>query len=546
MKKVGVLLPFESERQKNMIEAIGQALELELVYCQTTTGQHADAWIFPNARWNKAHAAHVLECKSPTYTVVHKSQLGAAQHFSEIEFENHDTIPDFLKGRTVDVRDAISLQPFIEKRFDHASVVATKAKRSVWEVVESHGHLHHVVSIPIPELEENEFLFSHFNEDRMIRLLPLLHFLKAISQEAGWAPPALKACFMFDDPNLHWPTYGFIDFRKMANSAIEHNYHVSFATIPLDGWYIHQPTAALFKKHADQLSLLVHGVNHISQELGRDYSDRESEALLSKGLERIANLERKSGVNVARVMAPPHGACSDKLLEQMTSTGFEAASISFGSLRRYNAKAQWLRRIGIKSFEVIGGLPVFARFPISSKCRNTVLEAAYLNRPIILMGHHKNVADGLAVLEELARFINSLGDVEWTDMAHIARAHYLQRVEGDTLHVRNLTHHIEVKIPHNIRNIVIENASSNENPPEILYTRNLDKGTPWINGSAGESIPVESNQKIAIKTIDNIQPIDETTVRYNSSIWPVIRRQMTEFRDRSAPFAKKFLSRQTS
>ena len=152
---------------------------------------------------------------------------------------------------------------------------------------------------------------------------------------------------MFDDPNLHWPTYGFIDFAQIAAHAQMHNYHVSFATIPLDTWFVHMPTAALFKQHSDRLSLLIHGNDHITEELARDYSEKERSRILLQALGRIGELEHRSGVVVSRVMVAPHGACSEKVLEEMAQLGFESACISSGSLRHYNGQATWLRTIGI-------------------------------------------------------------------------------------------------------------------------------------------------------------------------------------------------------
>jgi hypothetical protein len=64
---------------------------------------------------------------------------------------------------------------------------------------------------------------------------------------------------MLDDPNLHWRTYGYVDYAQIAAHAKIHNYHMSFAMIPLDTWYVHKPTALLFQQNRNQISLLFHG-----------------------------------------------------------------------------------------------------------------------------------------------------------------------------------------------------------------------------------------------------------------------------------------------
>ena len=152
-------------------------------------------------------------------------------------------------------------------------------------------------------------------------MLPLILFLRTLTEDQRWEQPPLQACFMFDDPNLHWRTYGFVDFAQIAAHAQMHNYHVCFATIPLDTWFVHKPTALLFQQYRDQLSLLIHGNDHIAQELARPYSDEELNRNLRQALRRIDEFERRSGVEVSKVMAPPHGACSESTLGEMAHLG---------------------------------------------------------------------------------------------------------------------------------------------------------------------------------------------------------------------------------
>ena len=58
---------------------------------------------------------------------------------------------------------------------------------------------------------------------------------------------------MLDDPNLHWPTYGFLDYAALVGSAKKHNYHVAIATIPLDGWFVHSAVGQLFRENTAHL-----------------------------------------------------------------------------------------------------------------------------------------------------------------------------------------------------------------------------------------------------------------------------------------------------
>src|SRR5207237_9240552 len=99
----------------------------------------------------------------------------------------------------------------------------------------------------------------------------------------------------------HWKSYGYVRFGEVARHAGEHNYHASFATVPFDAWYVHSPTASLFRENKKTLSLLVHGNNHTHAELTQSYGDGQSNALMAQALQRIGQLERRSRLEIARV-----------------------------------------------------------------------------------------------------------------------------------------------------------------------------------------------------------------------------------------------------
>ena len=47
-----------------------------------------------------------------------------------------------------------------------------------------------------------------------------------------------------------------------------------------------------------------------------------------------------------------------------------------------------------------------------------MLLAAYLGQALVVMGHHHDLADGMANLNRVAALINGLGTVTWGDMEH--------------------------------------------------------------------------------------------------------------------------------
>src|ERR1700730_9950386 len=178
-------------------------------------------------------------------------------------------------------------------------------------------------------------------------MLPLLHFLRMLLGPDSWPAPAPRASFIIDDPNLHHRSYGYIDFEKLANHAAAHNYHATIATVPLDAWYFDRKVFDLFQNHKKHISLMMHGVNHVADELARSYQEQDALSLLATGLRRIAALESRSGVSVARLMAAPHGAFSEFIADLMVRLGYEGACVSVGSLLRWNPEKTWPANLGI-------------------------------------------------------------------------------------------------------------------------------------------------------------------------------------------------------
>ena len=249
-----------------------------------------------------------------------------------------------------------------------------------------------LVALPAPILDGSDYLFQQFREDSWASLLPLLHFVAEVS---GWMTPPLRACFMFDDPNLHWGSYGYVKFQEIAEAAKIENFHTSFATVPIDAWFVHAPTARVFLENQNVLSLLIHGNDHTLLELQKARIEPPV-AMAAQALDRITRLERKSGLSVSRVMAAPHGACNEAAADALTKTGFYAACISTGSLMTRNPTTDWPVSVGMGPAEALGTLPVIPRVNIEMSSDLPVRLAAFLGQPIIPVGHHDDLRSGLA------------------------------------------------------------------------------------------------------------------------------------------------------
>ena len=536
MKTIGIWTRKKSSGLRRMFDALSEFISVRFEERIFGDSAGIDAWILQEP--DTTSLRNIAQCDRHCYIALRGDQLVQCGKSATVEFSKHHALPVVISGRRIQTDDAIKVDA-LPKWLGNATPIAFKGSSPIWAKQEGGGRNHDFVALSIPELDEGESLFQCFYGNQFLHMLPLLLFLRGLTDEQCWEPPPLQACFMFDDPNLHWGTYGHINFEEMIRDAQQNNYHVSFATIPLDSWFTHMPTAAIFKEHSDRVSLLIHGNDHIDKELSRACSDMECESVLRQALWRIAELERQSGVEISKVMAPPHGACSERFLEKMGQVGFEAACISRGSLQHHNQQANWIGTIGMRPSDIISGLPVFPRFRMAQTCKNSILVAALLHQPIIPVGHQHDIAEGLQLLADLSGYINSLGSVHWHDMKGVSRSNFSQRFDGKILRVRMFTKRIEIRIPEGIQQVFVEKMWTEGTECESLAWQVLGQKMEWSLLRPDETIPALSGQKIEIASLPppSLCKIDIKYLK-KRQLWPMVRRQLTEARDRVTPFLK--------
>ena len=384
----------------------------------------------------------------------------------------------------------------------------------------------------LPEFSAGDALHDVLNEGRFLEMLPLVSWLREMCASTAYASPPLRACFIFDDPNLHWTRYGFVDFRMTAAHAAKENYHVAFATIPLDAWFAHEATIQVFRKNVPYLSLAVHGNNHTKQELARNYTAAARVSLLQQAIRRIEHLEARTGLSVCRVMVPPHGACSEEMLAELPGCGFEAACISHGSVCAHNQGKTWTRNVGYFPSELVHGCPVLPRWGLSGNVKNTILLAAFLGQPMVLRGHHQDLKDGIELLDNLAEFINQLGPVTWSRMTDLCRMNHQWRMEGSTCRVKPLGRKIVFRIPEPATRLVIEDGFR------------TDWQISGMNGNvtmvrAGEIIALSERSRGEISIVAAPAATVPSTNGTHRTPAPVfLRRLLTEGRDRLLPLSR--------
>jgi hypothetical protein len=433
-----------------------------------------------------------------------------------------------LQGQALPDRHLAGIAPLEPQR--GAEILARVAGAPAWL---REGRLD-VVAVAARELAENEPLRDRLGGERSLALLPLLELLRSLTAGNGWRPPPLRATFLLDDPNLHWPSYGYLSLPEAAEHAERHGYHLALAMVPLDARFNH-PAAVSLLRRSRSLSLLVHGNDHFGGELGREATEQEALAVASQALRRIAAFERRTGVAVPRVMVPPHEACSEPMARALVRTGFDAITMT----RPYpwvETSPSWLAApptaeapLGWWPADAAPGLPpVLLRHPLASPLHTPAEVAlrAYLDQPLILYGHHDDLRGGLDLLAERAAEIESLGEIHWASMGEIAGTNFSSRQEGEQLLVRPHSRRLSIEIPAGVSTLVVEQTGTRED--EAVFSGGLRVGI-------GEAISVRGQERVelALESPDAVSPNQVAPPR--REIRRLARRLAGETHDRLTP-----------
>jgi hypothetical protein len=396
-----------------------------------------------------------------------------------------------LQGQALPDRHLAAVAPLVPGR--GAEILARVAGAPVWC---REGRLD-VAAVGPSELAEAEPLRDRLGRERSLALLPFVELLRSLTAGNGWRPPPLRATFLLDDPNLHWPSYGYLSLPAVAKHADRHGYHLALAMVPLDARLNH-PGAVSLLRGSRSLSLLVHGNDHFGGELGREATEQEALMVASQALRRIAAFERRTGVAVPRVMVPPHEACSEPMARALVRTGFDAITMT----RPYpwvQTSPSWLAAppsagpsVGWWPADSAPGLPpVLLRHPLAPPLYTSAEVAlrAYLDQPLILYGHHDDLRDGLDLLAQRAAEIESLGEVRWASMGEIAGANFSSRQDGEQLLLRPHSRRLSVAVPAGVSSLVVEPFGTGEGEAVLLN---------GVRAAIGEPIPVCGQERVEL------------------------------------------------
>ena len=407
-----------------------------------------------------------------------------------------------------------------------ATLFATASDGPAWMRRATGGTTVDLLAGSLPELGEDEILRDLLPE-RALTLVALVQFLREAGADAAYTPPPLRAAFLFDDPNLRWRTYGFIDYGELLRDAEEHGYHASMAMVPLDNRFAHAETIDLFRRHPERLSLVFHGNDHSSRELLRPRSETSALALAAQALRRAERFESRYELGIDRVMTPPHGMCSEKVAAALAAVGFDGLCAIH--------PLPWAERppgnrplAGWDPAEFAAGCAVIPRLHLHSTDADIALRA-FLDQPLVFYGHHEDVAKGLEPLGAIAARVARMGAAHWCSIGEIAATNYAARRDLDTLRVRPYSNRVAVDVPAGCDQLILARPRGVE---ATVSGWSIGAGAPAPFDTA---LPVTPGSRLELRVRREDERPPTAIKSPPPRPWAILRKVAMEARDRTLP-----------
>jgi hypothetical protein len=157
-----------------------------------------------------------------------------AQKFeTEVKFADDPNVPFPFRARKIRTKLAQDWTVISVK--NNEKILASSEQGPIWSLSENDGVKQFRSALALPSISAEQNFNDVFNGECFLQMLVLLEFIREISSGTAFQNAPLRASFIIDDPNLHGPRYGFFDYREIVAQATQENFHVSFATIPMDG-----------------------------------------------------------------------------------------------------------------------------------------------------------------------------------------------------------------------------------------------------------------------------------------------------------------------
>jgi hypothetical protein len=402
--------------------------------------------------------------------------------------------------------------------------LAIRGGRPIWTCRFGPGRVDRIAA-PVPALDEGMTLVGLLHSRHALGLIALVQFVRSLEADP-WTKPRLRCAFVIDDPNLRRDRYGYVNYRELVAHADRHGYHIAMAMIPLDARRWSDSAVELFRARRDRVSLVMHGNDHFGPELANTDEFRSALAMSTQASRRIAWFESKTGLTVDRVMMPPHEAWSRASARAIGAVGYAALCAWQPSPTTENGAGRDVLA-GWMPASFVEGCAVVPRFPWRLT-RTAIALRAFLDQPLILYGHHNDLASGLDPLASAAALVNSVDDVQWSPIGDIVYgSHELQIADG-AIAVRPWSRSLRVQLPEGCGELtVVEPLGPRPHGLDGWTVSDEDQSLHAF----GDHVPV-SGPDVSIRLHSEWSTDARDVATRSRSVRAIVRRRFTEARDR--------------
>jgi hypothetical protein len=233
-------------------------------------------------------------------------------------------------------------------------------------------------------------------------------------------------------------------------------------------------------------------------------------------------------------MMPPHGRCSQAMAQALAAVGFDALCAIHPLPWTAEPPASPLLAAW-RPAEFVSGCAVIPRTPLTSTVADLALRA-FLGHPMVVYGHHEDVAGGLEPLAEAAERVRRVGgDVTWQSMGEIALGNVERRRDGDRLVVRPYSGRVRVDAEPGVRAVVVEAPeAAGDGPAPRGWS--LPGGPVLPFGAEAELLDAGRPVEVRLHAVAQVDPGAIAAPAWRP--WPKLRRTGTELRDRALPLRR--------
>ena len=444
-----------------------------------------------------------------------------------------------LKGINIKEKDPRNIVAFAP----NADIEKLIACKNSWVFGKSGNN--YISTVGLPEISENYVLLDEFCDFRFMSLLPIFFFLSECLGIQQFKPVRLRACCIVDDANLRMPRYGYMKYADIVDSAQLNNYHLAIGMVTIDYKKIGQKALNIFQKNNNYLSVLMHGKNHLREEMCVSRPKQERMVMLEQALWRMNNFINKTDLKLTRTMVFPHDRASKKTLSFIRKSGFQAVFKQYAFPDDPKSRYRTIHPLFemFPSENTIEGLPIINRHSLEAHYSyhnwyHKILFHAWLGKPIIPWTHHYFFKNGLGELEKKIAYINKHISPKWTDIYGIVKGNYTIAHRNNHVYINLYSNTLNIDVPDNISEIIVTKYGRDLPINEEILVVNTCKHEWDYKSDKCLSAVIKTNnhRRLNLELIPRNAQLGGK--KHSHKIYPYLRRYICELRDNTEPLLK--------